>query len=442
MNQTSGLNMRGRRHPTQREFVVKQISLSTGEWLPTLVRNSNWIPLTVPTRWAVTQRRFECMENTLSNDLRGIALLYQIAQREFNLDLDESLQRCEIPPGRELDRLAACIRDENNLTGGPPRSLSTIATYLCPIKCFLRWAANPANQGLRIRKPATKIAADIERIELVFRPFAGTAVAGNRIRPVTSEELTRIWSIFGPVRDAQGQILLPIRFSSGNPFRPASMLRNWIMMSLAKQDGLRRGEILKSRTDDLPKIAGEGITILRRPHDRVDTRKYKPRVKTAERVLPVSDELRMGLMAYLNGNSISTRPRCKTPYVFVTGHGSPLSISAADAIVKVVARHADVDKLSWHSFRHAWAEEIADDLLSRGHDEDYATQLLRDLGGWKAESDTPSHYIRNALKKRAYLFLEERNRQLYGSRNSDESTQTIEDQLLHTRTSIGRYEQG
>lgn len=419
MNQAPCLNSCGQGHSNHGEFVVKQITLVTGECLPTLVRNSNWIPLTVPTRWAVTHRRFECMENTLSNDLRGIALLYQIAHKRFNLDLDESLERCEILHSRELDRLAACLRDENNLTDGPPRSLSTIATYLCPIKSFLKWAANPANQGVRIRKSATKIAADIERIELVFRPFAGTAVAGNRIRPVTSEELTRIWSIFGPVRDAQGQILLPIRFSFDNPFRPASMLRNWIMMSFADQCGPRRGEILKSRLDDLPKIAGEGIKILRRPHDRLDTRRHKPRVKTAERVLPASDELRLGLRAYLNGNSVPARPRCETPYVFVAADGSPLSISASDAIMRVVAHHADIKKLSWHSFRHAWAEGIAEDLLSRGHDEDYAAQLLRDLGGWKEASDTPFHYIQNAIKKRAYLFLEERNRQLYGSRKTN-----------------------
>jgi hypothetical protein len=62
-----------------RAFRVVAITLATGEALPTLVRSNDWMPVRVPTRWAVRRRRFECMDSTLANDLRGIAYLYEWA---------------------------------------------------------------------------------------------------------------------------------------------------------------------------------------------------------------------------------------------------------------------------------------------------------------------------------------------------------------------------
>jgi hypothetical protein len=56
-----------------------------------------------------------------------------------------------------------------------------------------------------------------------------------------------------------------------------------------------------------------------------------------------------------------------------------------------------------------------------GHDQEHAAQMLRELGGWKEESDTPFHYIQDTVRKAAYRFLEERNRKLYGPRKPDES---------------------
>jgi integrase len=416
---------RGKRE-NQSPFAVRQLTLTTGECLPILVRKSDWIPLRIPMRWTVTRRRFECMENTLSNDLRSIGLLYEIARIRFNVDLDESLERCEILPNRELDQLAACVRDGNGLDAAAPKSLSTTSTCLCSMRNFLKWAANPSNQGMRLKKPAIKISADIERIDLVFRPFEGTAMAGERIRPLEPDELTRIWSLTGPTRDSENRILLPIRFSIENPFWPENRLRNWLMMTASHQCSHRRGELLKTCKDDVPKMVGEALMILRRPHDRLDTRTYKPRVKTVERGVPDSDELRAGLREYLTGSSPWARPKCKTPYLFVTAAGNPLSITAADAILRVVARHTHIDDLSWHSFRHTWAEEVAEELFSQGVEEERAVQMLRELGGWKKGSDTPFHYIQKAIHKDAYRFLAERNRKLYGPRKTDEREETAD----------------
>ncbi len=249
-------------------------------------------------------------------------------------------------------------------------------------------------------------------LESVFQPLERYAAASERIEPLTPEEFDRIRMTFGPMANDQGIIMLPVRFRPENRFRPASRLRNWLMMLTSRQCGHRRGELLKTRLDDLPRSTDVGLKIRRRPHDRSDTRRYKPRVKTIERVLDISPELRTLLRAYISSPAPLGRPSGRSPYLFTSADGAPLSISSADGVVEVVTRHTGIEHLSWHSFRHTWAEELADDLLNQ-HREEEALQIIRELGGWKPNSSTPMHYIQNAIRKRAFEFLRERNSRMY-----------------------------
>lgn len=398
-------------------FSVRQLTLQTGETLPVLVHSETWIPVRVAMRWAVRSRRYECAENTLSNDLRAIGLLYEVARTQLHVDLDSMLEGCTLSSGVDLDEVAKVIRNGRESDSSECRTLSTTATCLGSIRMFLRWAMAPANQGMRIQKPASQIAEDEAKVDAVFRSYMSPTTTSQRIQPLTSEMETRINALFGPVRDLDGRIILPISFDSNNPFREENRLRNWLMMTIPRQCGHRRGELLKTCCEDTPRLRTEGLKILRRPHDPRDKRRYKPRVKTSERELPSSNEIDIGLRAYFYPTSTMGRPRCKTPYLFVTDQGAPLSISAADSVIKMVAKHCKIDNLSWHSFRHTWAEEIAEYLLlERGKGEEEALQILRELGGWKHGSTTPLHYIQNAMRKAGYRILEQRSRTLYGSK--------------------------
>lgn len=407
--------------PKNAPFSVRSLSLDTGETLPVLVHSATWIPVRVVTRWAVCSRRYECAENTLSNDLRAVGLLYEVARAQLNVDLDSMLESCTLPSGMELDKVAQGIRNGRESDLSDCRALSTTVTCLGSIRIFLRWAMAPANQGLPIQKTASQIAEDEAKIDAVFRSYMSPTTTSQRIQPLTLEMETRIKALFGPVRDLDSQIILPISFNPNNPFREENRLRNWLMTIIPRQCGHRRGELLKTCCEDTPRLRTEGLKILRRPHDPRDKRRYKPRVKTSERELPSTNEIDFGLRAYFDSTFAMGRPRCKTPYLFVTAHGKPLSISAADSIIKMVAKHCQIDDLSWHSFRHTWAEELAEHLLNQsgGKEEEEAVQILRELGGWKHGSETPYHYIQNAMRKAAYRVLEQRNLTLYGSKEAE-----------------------
>ena len=100
--------------------------------------------------------------------------------------------------------------------------------------------------------------------------------------------------------------------------------------------------------------------------------------------------------------------------MFVTSAAQALSITAANEVIGVIARNARIDDLSWHSFRHTWAEALAEELLTQ-HREEETLALLRTLGGWKPRSAMPLHYTQNAMARRASIFLRERNERLYNS---------------------------
>ena len=394
-------------------YRVLPIVLNTGETLPTLVRRGDWIPVRVVTRWAVRRRRFECMESTLARDLRALGLLYEWGWRAQSCDLDEMLEQCEVPTGRQLDAFLTFLRSVPAKEPTSPSCLETVAIKAAAVRSFLSWALDPRNQGLNRFKSPQQIADELARLRAVFSPFTKHYGASVRILPLEPSEVEDVFSVIGPVRDSEGRCIVPLSFSATNPFRPQNQLRNWLMFAIAHQCGLRRGELLKLRIDDIPKPNDPGLKVRRRPFDRSDTRRHKPRVKTSERVIPISDEVRIGLRMYLSAPAPMGRPSGRTPYLFVSQDGHPLSVTAADEIPEIVCRNADVKPLSWHSLRHTWAEALADDLLMKCP-EDQALAFIRELGGWKRNSNTPMHYIQNALAKRANEFLRQRNANLYG----------------------------
>jgi integrase len=402
------------------KYRVLPIVLETGETLPTLVCNSDWIPLRVPTRWAVRRRRFECMDSTLAANLRALGLLYEWAEATLHCHLDDMLERFVIPDGRQFDSLVQFLRARANRPERNLNSLATVANQAVAIRLFLMWVSDPTNQGSAHPKAAQQIARERAALIEMFRPIASYTGAAQRIPPLLKQQLDKINAVIGPNRDSSGRLELPLSFNEQNPFRPPSRLRNWLMYAIAYQCGLRRGELLKLRLDDLPKPDDSGIKVRRRPHDSADVRRNKPRVKTVERVLPVSEEIRAGVRAYLGFPPPIGRARGRTPYLFVSANGAPLSIPATNEIAKLIGQHTEIHDLSWHSFRHTWAEFLADDLLLQCQ-EDQALAFIRELGGWTSNSTTPMHYIQNALAKRANAFLQARNEGLYAAAPGENS---------------------
>lgn len=383
------------------------------ELLPTLVDERTGLPPRLALRWVMRSRRNAVAEKTLADDLRAASLLYSFCEDEFGTSLDELFADGHRLNSAELDRLIAYLRSGSGSKG--IRALATTGQLISNAERFLRWLAKPIDRGGKTFVSSTDLVLYHEQLRLSFAELRAFRSRGDRIQPLSAEEDASLLSLIRPVRRKDGRYENPLRFADENPWHPLTRLRNWIGYLLGRELGLRRGEIGKVRLDDVRSVQGPSLSVRRRPHDPSDTRKSsnRPKVKSIERELPMSNLLSSAIRQYCNTLlKDGGRRGARTPYLLVTASGDPISGTSLDAIWNAVNGRLKLE-LSWHTLRHTWAEETADDLLEQYQGTADASEIvlgiLRELGGWAPTSNTPLAYIRNALKKRGNAYLRKRN---------------------------------
>jgi hypothetical protein len=400
---------------------VRLASSNTSETLPMLVEADTWLPLRMPLRWVVRTRRWECMPSTLADNLRSIALLYDWADQVLEVDLDDLISQGGLLTSRQIDSLVAHLRTRVShaelarLGVDQVPSLATLAKVARPVRNFLRWAADPQVRGGTGRLEAGELALYRSRLDQLFRSAVCQPAGSERVRPLGRDEDNRVRDLIGPLRGSRGVVQVPFQFHPDNPFALHTRLRNWLMYLIARELGFRRSEILALWISDVISSPVPLLRVRRRPNDATDTRRYRAEVKRGERELPISDELRAGLRAYQTLKRPGGRLGARSPLLFVVASsGMPLSLRCADKLVKVIGRATDIADLSWGTFRHTWAEEAAEELLGEHRGEEERTlAVLRQLGGWSATSQTPAHYIQNALRREAWAYQERRAKRLW-----------------------------
>ena len=384
-----------------------------------LVDRNTSLPPRLPVRWAVRRRRWECMPNTLASNLRALGLLYEWGSTTLRTNLDPLLEGGVLLDGADIEALIGYLRsraleDElsrHEATEAP--TLSTLASVAWPIREFLKWVAGPQARGSRGTIDPRDLAVYRSRLDYVFQPAVRRRSMSARIQPLTTTQDARVRELVSPLIRSGGRAQQPFAFHTGNPFLPETRLRNWLMYQLARELGLRRSELLALYYVD----AGAVLSVRRRPNDRNDERRRPAYVKRGERDLPTSPLVQAGLRAYFTTPPPAGRRGVRTPFLFVANSsGAPLSLSSMHDVVKIVARSADVPDISWHTFRHTWAEEVASDLLAdhRG-DEERVLSVLRALGGWSPRSLTPTHYIQLALRREAWRYQEQRANRVWAA---------------------------
>jgi integrase len=384
---------------TGKMFSVLHIVLDSGERLPCLVDATTWIPARVALRWAMRYRRYRVQSSTLAANLRVLGKVYRWTQEIAGFDLDDRLTGGRTLQNREIESLPRDFR------GAKAKELDTGAfdQHLAILEDFLKWSLDSENRGGRRSLDLAQLAQERNRIGLILRSLRAGARATDRIEPLEEAEIRAIRNSIGPRRDTQGILTFPEIFS------PHTRLRNWLMFELALELGIRRGELLKLRLDSMPRGAGDGICILRRPDDPHDSRSREPAVKTAERVIPASGNLLAAIRAYLTYPRPLGRISGRSPYLFVARSGRPVSMDAADDVIAAIGGHSGMSPLSWHRLRHTWAERMAEAFA----DQPNGMDRLVYLGGW-TNPQSATRYIQRALASHAKEAVRRYHRKLYG----------------------------
>ena len=386
-------------------LTVINLVLDTGERLPCLVEAHTWLPLRLPMRWAVRYRRYRLQSSTLAGNLRILAKVYMWAWQIANIDLDNYLTSDHQLNARQIESLAAYLRESGVADGDAIIAPNTFNQQLSVVENFLTWALYPANRGGASALTFEQLSAERDRLKFLFQSLHMRTGLSRRHEPLTDDEIDRIRTAIGPHEKANGTWLFP-----ADGFSPVTALRNWLMFEMALELGLRRGELLKLRLDSLPRGAEAGIKILRYPDDPHDSRQVEPAVKTAERILPASRRLLQAIRAYVTFPPPVGRVKGKSPYLFVTRTGDPLAIDTARDLIQVIGRRSGVSPLSWHRLRHTWAERLAPVLLQQPNGLD----KLMYLGGW-THPGSPKRYIQLAVAQQAGQTLRTYQSQLYAA---------------------------
>lgn len=151
--------------------------------------------------------------------------------------------------------------------------------------------------------------------------------------------------------DAQQHTLLEVIApgSEKNPFVPAVQNRNELIVLMLYHLGVRAGELLGLRVDDV-NFQNNTVLIARQHGDVQDPRANQPVAKTADRRIPIADGLARRIADYVMKERRKVPGAKRHPYLFVTHRsgpffGAPLSIPSLIKIFAEIQR-AEPEHLS------------------------------------------------------------------------------------------------
>lgn len=231
---------------------------------------------------------------------------------------------------RDVVGLAAYLAKHLNLS--PDR----IELAHCTPEVVTAYLAHLAARG---RRPAT-LARAASSLRVFFRFWTeGESAAPDPTRHLASPRLGRPLPRVA-AQDEVEALLAAVPERDGSP----EELRDRAILEVLYGSGLRVSELVNLRLDAID--LEEGLL-------RVTGKGRK------ERLVPLSDPARSALARYLKGGRPQLLRARRSPYVFVSGRGRPLTRQRAWQLVKGYARRAGLLRLpSPHTLRHSFATHL------------------------------------------------------------------------------------
>jgi integrase len=313
----------------------------TGERFPVLLDKESGQPARLATRYVVRIRRARRQVGTISNDLRSIGALYNWFADQ-GIDLEDRLTRRELLTPSEIGGFATFLRSgrQEKVIGRIGKinsvlSANVLNTNLASVRRFLEWVYD--------EQLGTSLSGDFEmakqKLDYAFRAQALKTAPTPRKYALTKTEDEELLRLIDPQ-------------APDNPFHKPGRERNYLMIRLFLETGMRRGELSKLKVEDVVTHGPEPhVNVKRRLGDPQDPRRIEPAVKTLERRIVISRPLARMVIDYLRYH----RGRQRHPYLFCSTRGqAPLTLSGVDGIFMEIRRYFKTEqgKFSPHILRH------------------------------------------------------------------------------------------
>jgi integrase len=399
-------------------FTVRWSRFSDGERMPFLLRVSIGLPIEAPSFWITAKRRpLGIQPNTLFNELRSLMVLYLWADLR-GLDIAERLREGQFFNLSEiLDFVSICGWKIDDLVSAVDRQSSEMTT-------------------LRSHIPEGGVGYGEKRNRL--------AVARSFLEFISADHLSRLhswpnrWALYrdmrqeclghfenhisglrAPNRDDVGeregleqQELLRLRAvidpdHPDNPFAPQVRFRNYLIIRLLIELGIRRGELLTIMLADCDVTGERGfITIHRRPDNIHDTRSGSVvATKTAARKLelsPRTTQLVYEWIAY-HRSKLPGAKKGKSQFLIVSiPSGKPMSLSNINKMFETLRSRVSglPQQLSPHVLRHTWNDTFSEHADKCGISEEDEVKFRLRIMGWRSPASAGA-YLRRTVRRRS-----------------------------------------
>ncbi|WP_028978175.1 tyrosine-type recombinase/integrase [Sporocytophaga myxococcoides] len=363
---------------------------SNGLRFPILKRVPENIPYILPFTFSIICLKGKS-NKTIINTVSSIKIFYQFFA-ELNIDIEEEILNGNFAPiTEEIKNFCSWVylgkykSNKSNL----PISNQSNDSHLAAIKLFLRWCT--------IRYKCDK---DI-RFSIDENLAINYIHQSPKLRSYRSLKPDEVVIIRNHV--------LPN--SPTNPYRESLQIRNFLIIELLYKTGMRLGELLTLKVNDLRKNEDYHYLRIRyKVNDIEDNRRIKPSIKNAysEREIGINQELYSLIEHYIKYNRKPKNKPLAHAYLITSERGNALSQNTLASLFKVLEMSLHTKGITFdialtpHAFRHTFCELYLEYLIETLNiDMERAKDKLRECCGWSPNSVMPNFYASRYINKMA-----------------------------------------
>jgi integrase len=406
-------------------YRVTNLRLQSGERLSLLVATATGVPLWNPTLFVVTElRATNRAAATLQQATRAIMVAHQVLDY-LGIDLDARLAEGRLLDVGELDALVnlagmtqegldGLLTVEAKAAGNrrtvvslekarmrakpvelPPQVVAeTKGIRLMYIRDYFAWLARRALLKVDYRRPVHQALSETAR--LVIGQLSARMPSSSQRNQLRARQ-----GVSPEVRQRIVEVTHP--GSPENPWKNDHVrVRNHLIFMWLLELGLRKGELLGIRLDDINLRSGE-VEIARRPDNPDEPRRDAPLNKGKDRLLALGDGLADLTRAYVHGPRRAIKGARKSPYLLVaTGTGRPLTKAAVSKLfVELRSKVPGLpEELCPHVLRHTWNDDFSEFMDERGVSPEEEEKMRKQQMGWSDSSKMAAVYTRRHTRRK------------------------------------------
>lgn len=375
---------------------IENLRHPSGQIIPMLVDDAG-LPVVGPNEWVIS--RYQRSENTLRRNLGELSILYRWAAK-IGIDIED-----RIASGRGFS--------EAEISGSLVPELRRDQSHRRVIKA----AVSPHVQAQRIGTCAAYLGWVSDSV-IALTPHISQreSLTGSkdRLLKFLGDGMPSNPAGLKPAQDrllseAQRNFLIAELVKTdeqgGSDVKLAIRRRDRVAIILMLICGLRIGELLGMKVEDIRFGSLTTVLVQRRPMDADDPRIYRPLVKRQSRTLWLDAKFAAIVGDYIleNREVLLAKARKDSEYLIVSHKGEPLSISRMFRICKGLVRKFP-DKLpsdlSPHSLRHSFSSNLERSLRESGVEENRRRRHLALLRG-DSSLESQNIYVAAGIEEEA-----------------------------------------